>query len=256
MELNRVAPPTRRSMRMAAKAAQRRTRLLTGSAMAALAGAAAGAVAFLEPAGLSYPTLADGAETSVVSSRSVGDQDVSRAQSRAPLSTVSSVNREGTWQLGGEDIDTSQLSRPGANNPVVASLMEKDRESIPAGFNPDHPTGDTGNAYAFSQCTWWVYIRRHQLGLPVGSRMGDGRMWAASALSLGYWVDNVPRNVGDIIVFQAGQEGSSPQYGHVAIVEKINADGSVVTSECGEAMQGKQYSRTLTNVSSLQFIHY
>lgn len=66
--------------------------------------------------------------------------------------------------------------------------------------------------------------------------------------ALGYWVDNTPRHVGDIIVFAAGQEGSDSYYGHVAIVEKINDDGSIVTSESGASLNGGTYSRTLTNV--------
>ena len=116
--------------------------------------------------------------------------------------------------------------------------------------------GDSGNAYSFSQCTWWVYVRRHELGLPVGSYMGNGNMWANSARALGYWVDNTPRHVGDIMVFAAGQAGSDAYYGHVAIVEQINPDGSIVTSECGAVMNGKTYSRTYTNPGDFQFIHY
>ena len=148
------------------------------------------------------------------------------------------------------------MSKSSANNPAVAALMDADRSVLPAGFNPNHATGDVGNAYEFSQCTWWAYVRRHQLGLPVGSHMGNAKDWSGSARTLGYWVDDTPRNVGDIVVFQAGQEGSDSTYGHVAIVEKINPDGSIVTSECGAVMNGKTYSRTLTNVHALRYIHY
>jgi surface antigen len=148
------------------------------------------------------------------------------------------------------------MSRAKANNDVVSKLLDVNKDVLPAGFNPNHATGDSGNAYSFSQCTWWVYVRRHQLGLPVGSHFGDGHQWASSAQALGYWVDNTPRNVGDIMVFRTGQEGSSSTYGHVAIVEKINADGSVVTSECGSSYNGKTFTRTFTNVHDFQYIHY
>ena len=84
--------------------------------------------------------------------------------------------------------------------------MDQDSSALPANFNPNHATGDVGNAYEFSQCTWWVYVRRHQLGLPAGSHMGNGCQWADSARALGYWVDNTPRHVGDIIVFAAGRK--------------------------------------------------
>ena len=67
-----------------------------------------------------------------------------------------------------------------------------------------------------------------------------------------------PRHVGDVIVFQRGQFGASAVYGHVAIVEQINADGSIVTSECGASLNGKTVSRTFSadQASQLQFIHY
>jgi surface antigen len=118
-----------------------------------------------------------------------------------------------------------------------------------------HPTGDYGyNAYPFSQCTWYVYNRRHQLGLPVGSYFGNGWQWANSARALGYQVDNNPA-VGAIMVFARGQLGASAAYGHVAVVERVNADGTVTTSECGATYYGHAFSRTIGNVHSFQYIH-
>ena len=129
--------------------------------------------------------------------------------------------------------------------------------SAPAGFDVNHPTGDYGCAYAYPQCTYWAYQRRKQLGLPVGSRFGNGNMWANSARALGYWVDNVPRMVGDIMVFQGGQAQSSWAYGHVAIVEEIYADGSVRVSEMGTGFSGYFCStRVFSDTWNYQFIHY
>lgn len=260
-KLNQVAPLTRRSIRMAAKAEARRSHLLTGSALMALVGAAA-SLAVSQVRNNAVLPLADNSGTYLVSpavsagrGQSSSGNPVSRSDTRTGLHEVSQRN-EGSWQLGDADLDVSQMSKSLANNPLVAKLMDQDQSLIPAGFNPNHPTGDSGNAYEFSQCTWWAYTRRHQLGLPVGSHFGNARNWASSARALGYWVDNTPRNVGDVIVFEAGQEGSDPQYGHVAIVEKINSDGSIVTSESGAVMGGKTYSRTLTKVHDFQYIHY
>ena len=129
--------------------------------------------------------------------------------------------------------------------------------SAPAGFDVNHPTGDYGCTYAYPQCTYWAYQRRKQLGLPVGSRFGNGNMWANSARALGYWVDNVPRMVGDIMVFQGGQAQSSWAYGHVAIVEEIYADGSVRVSEMGTGFSGYFCStRVFSDTWNYQFIHY
>lgn len=71
-------------------------------------------------------------------------------------------------------------------------------------------------------------MRRHQLGLPAGSHMGDGADWANTARKLGYWVDNSPR-VGDVICFSRGQYDSDLAYGHVGIVENVGQDGSITT---------------------------
>lgn len=161
------------------------------------------------------------------------------------------------------DTDTpAGTVQPGSASPVSAAQlqewMNQDKGSLPSGFNLNHATGDSGNAYSFSQCTWWVYIRRHQLGLPVGSYLGNGGQWADSARKLGYWVDKTARHPGDIIVFHPGLYQSSAVYGHVAIVEKINADGSITTSECGSRYNGKPFTRTFSKAQQqpFQFIHY
>lgn len=117
-----------------------------------------------------------------------------------------------------------------------------------------HPSGDVGNAYPFSQCTWWCYIRRHQLGLPCASYFGNGCQWAASARRLGYVVNNTP-SVGAIAVFQPGQDGAVYPYGHVAIVEAINPDGSITISECNAWNNGRIDTRRIYNPGRLQFIH-
>lgn len=175
---------------------------------------------------------------------------VSRDSVRTPV-------EDGSWTLG-EHIDGTKLTGIQADNPIVQDLLNgRDRNQSPAGFDPNHATGDTGNAYAFSQCTWWAYIRRHQLGLPVGSHLGNGADWARSARALGYWVDNTPR-VGDAMVFAPGQDGNSPIYGHVAIVEKVHKDGSIDTSECGAAFNGKPFTRHYSKASAAQhkYVHY
>jgi surface antigen len=60
------------------------------------------------------------------------------------------------------------------------------------------------------------------------------------------------------MVFAAGQDGSSAQYGHVAIVESIGADGSITTSESGAVLGGRTISRTFSAKSAAEhsFIHY
>lgn len=123
-----------------------------------------------------------------------------------------------------------------------------------SGYVVNHATGDNGNAYEFSQCTWWAYLRRKQLGYPVSSHMGNGMDWAKSARALGYWVDNTP-HVGDVVVFQPNQEGADSTYGHVAIVENVSGD-TIVISESGSGLNGKVVTRTIHNASRFDYIHY
>ena len=113
-------------------------------------------------------------------------------------------------------MDASLMSKSIADNPNVAVLMDQDSSALPANFNPNHATGDVGNAYEFSQCTWWRTCVAISSACPFGSYFGNGQDWANSARAHGYWVDNTPRHKGDVMVFRAGQEGASSVYGHVA----------------------------------------
>lgn len=110
--------------------------------------------------------------------------------------------------------------------------------------NPGFRSGDSGkNAYPYGQCTWYVYERRHQLGLPVGSFFGNGGQWANSARAYGYRVDQTP-SVGAVIVFAPGQDGADPVYGHVAIVEAIYGN-RILISESNVRGLGVTSYRTL-----------
>lgn len=87
-------------------------------------------------------------------------------------------------------------------------------------------------SYEKFQCTWWAAIRRAQIGRPVDAHMGNGNQWGVTALRLGMKVGSKPAP-GDVISFQGGVHGSSPTYGHVAVVEAVNADGSILISQSG-----------------------
>lgn len=196
--------------------------------------------------------------TAITRNALTGTGAASRGTTREALEGYQSTSNDGSWSMPDSDRVTDKMTVVSADNPVVKSLLNgRDEGQTPEGFNPNHATGDTGNAYAFSQCTWWAYVRRHQLGLPAGSHMGNGADWANTARKLGYWVDNSPR-VGDVICFGRGQYDSDLTYGHVGIVENVGQDGSITTSECGAAYNGKPFSRTFTaeQAKQLQFIHY
>lgn len=120
-----------------------------------------------------------------------------------------------------------------------------------------HNTGNTagGSAYPARQCTLWAYLRRSQLGLPVGSFMGNGADWANSGRRLGYLVNRTP-HVGAVMVFSRGAAGSDPTYGHVAVVERVNSDGSVLISEGGVGFATFPSYRTISNAGNYEYVHY
>ncbi|NEG56195.1 CHAP domain-containing protein [Bifidobacterium platyrrhinorum] len=131
-----------------------------------------------------------------------------------------------------------------------------------SGYCYGHNTGNTvgGSAYPARQCTLWAYIKRSQLSLPVGSYMGNGGQWADTARGLGYYVNNTP-HVGAAMVFLPGQSVGGHwtadwQYGHVAVVERVNSDGSVLISEGGTGFATFPAWETISNSGAYQYIHY
>ncbi|ORX94804.1 hypothetical protein K493DRAFT_315324 [Basidiobolus meristosporus CBS 931.73] len=79
------------------------------------------------------------------------------------------------------------------------------------------------------QCTDWADARYYELTCWHTQWWGDARTWANKARQYNGWVvSNRPR-VPSIIVIQPGYQGCGAP-GHVAVVERINNDGSVYTS--------------------------
>lgn len=204
---------------------------------------------------------------SVVMSRTVGgttrfvDTTVesgaaSRDSVREPLSTRTDTT-DGQWDS--QDVDTDRLTIRHANNPLIKQLINgRDEQTLPKEYDPDHTTGDTGhNTYPYGQCTWWVYKRRHEIGLPTGNNLGNAQDWIVTAQRLGYWVDSTPRQY-DAVVFHASQQGADPTYGHVAVVEHVHENGSITISEANVNGQVGPFQRNIPRqqAEQLTYIHY
>lgn len=119
--------------------------------------------------------------------------------------------------------------RPGYIAPVVYGPNNSNSSNGGSAY-AGYRAGSVGNKYAFGNCTWYVYERRAAMGMSVGSFWGNGGSWAYSGAAAGYRVDNIPE-YGAVLV----QSGSP---GHVAVVESVAADGSIVVSEMNNAAYG------------------
>ena len=111
-------------------------------------------------------------------------------------------------------------------------------------------SASVGNRYAYGYCTWWAYERRAQIGRPIGSFWGNATSWASSGAASGFAVNRTPA-VGAIM-----QNGGG--YGHVAVVESVDADGSIEISEMnGPAGWNVIARRTIPagSVGSYNYIH-
>lgn len=106
------------------------------------------------------------------------------------------------------------------------------------------------NLYTAGQCTWYVFDKRAKDGHTISTFWGDAKNWAGQASSNGFKVDRHPTR-GSIL-----QTVNGP-FGHVAYVEKVNIDGSILISEMNWIGEYIVSSRTISasEVSSYNYIH-
>lgn len=83
-----------------------------------------------------------------------------------------------------------------------------------------------GDYYAFGNCTYWVFMRRAQVGQPIPNSWGNAATWEVNALFQGYAVDHIPSQ--DAIMQISNVDGG---LGHVAFVEQVDPNGTWHISE-------------------------
>lgn len=110
----------------------------------------------------------------------------------------------------------------------------------------------TGNGYDYGYCTWYAFNRRAALGKPIGGMWGNASSWAALARASGFMVNSTP-SVGAVMQTAYAAGG----YGHVAVVEAVNTDGSILVSEMNYAGWNRKSSRSVpaSEVPSYNYIH-
>jgi surface antigen len=113
-------------------------------------------------------------------------------------------------------------------------------------FVAQAPMGQTvnyRNAYPFGQCTWWAaqrYYQLHNVSVPWMNNSNAGE-WVGRAQNFGWHVSSVPK-VGSILVLHQNVQGAG-SVGHVAVVEKVLGNGTVIAS----SMNWGNHPRKVTN---------
>ena len=111
-------------------------------------------------------------------------------------------------------------------------------------------TTQQGSGYPVGQCTWYAYNRLVELGTITdlsGSYgyLGNGQDWVTSLVAKGWKYSTSPTR-GAVVSVLGGFGGTPGAYGHVAIVEAVNPDGSFLVSECNiQGVQDKVHFRVL-----------
>lgn len=117
--------------------------------------------------------------------------------------------------------------------------------------NTGGSTASDANLYDWGQCTWHVFNRRAETGQPISTYWWNADHWADNAAADGYTVNNAP-TAGSIM-----QNFEGP-VGHVAYVERVNPDGSILISEMNyNTPPGTVDYRTIpaSQASSYNYIH-
>ena len=130
---------------------------------------------------------------------------------------------------------------------------------IPSGWTLDKPINTSGylaTSYEYKQCTWFTWNRAKDFGITFGMYMGNGADWQKQA---GYTVTTTP-TLHSAVSFSGGQTvggqwTADPQYGHVAFVEGIHSDGSVLISQSGTGFSTVYTFQVLTKAQASQ-LHY
>lgn len=100
-----------------------------------------------------------------------------------------------------------------------------------------------GNGYDFGTCTYWVALRRSQVGKAIPSNLGNAITWFQLAQKAGLSTGNTPQKYA---VVWSPLALSATSYGHVGFVEDVLPDGTVKISDMNWSGWNVVSQRTLT----------
>jgi surface antigen len=117
----------------------------------------------------------------------------------------------------------------------------------------------SSNPFPGGQCTWGAEYEWHAHFGSYIKVSGDAHSWAASAAANGWTVMSSPAAPianGSLAVFQAGVDGASSPYGHVAWVVAVSGSTFEIYEMNGTAGPYHWDYRWVNNVSGVSFIYW
>lgn len=107
------------------------------------------------------------------------------------------------------------------------------------------------NGYDYGWCTWHAANRRMQTGNPIPSNLGNAVSWLGAARTYGLQTGSEPR--AGAVLYHLNIGG----LGHVAYVESVNDDGSILVSDMNYPSWGRVTTRTVSagEMGSYRFIY-
>lgn len=146
------------------------------------------------------------------------------------------------------------------NDAEIAGLIINDYIIVPDGVQPvvrpSYTTASYGaraltygpsNGYDYGWCTWHAANRRQETGRPIPTNLGNAITWYGLAQRGGLATGTVPQ--AGAVIWHANLGG----LGHVAYVEAMNDDGSILVSDMNYPSWGRVTYRT---VSPSEFGNY
>jgi surface antigen len=143
------------------------------------------------------------------------------------------------FNLSPGDSKLYQNTDPNSNSYLVAqaatatAIVRQDGYDQSGGSNSGGTlytgSGVTPDRFSFGQCTYFADREYYRLTGHYVDWIGNAYQWYYGAKSAPGWIVSSTPHVYSIIVLQPYVQGAG-YYGHVAVVERINSDGSVYTA--------------------------
>ena len=148
-----------------------------------------------------------------------------------PLLNIKSSKQGNTALIQAQAATATAVLRDGYayQGPNQASVFAMVNANVPKqGYDPAL-AGTINYPYAQGQCVYWADYRYHALTGYYEPWVDNASGWAADAANYPGWIVSSQPHVPSILVLQPGVQGAL-QFGHVAVVESINPDGTEYTS--------------------------